>query len=59
MTLVTTGDEAIIEQIRDVAPVVAEHVGVMPYPALNSAFDGLVPADNGSFQTYSGEQMAW
>ncbi len=26
------------------APVVAEHVGPMPYPAINSAFDGLVPA---------------
>jgi hypothetical protein len=26
-----------------VAPVVAEHVGTMPYPALNSAFDALVP----------------
>jgi hypothetical protein len=23
--------------------VVAEHVGPMPYPELNSAFDGLVP----------------
>ena len=29
---------------REVAPIVAEHVGPMPYPALNSAFDGLVPA---------------
>jgi FAD/FMN-containing dehydrogenase len=28
---------------HDVANVVAEHVGQMPYPALNSAFDGLVP----------------
>ncbi|MDQ4007692.1 MAG: FAD-binding oxidoreductase [Actinomycetota bacterium] len=28
---------------RDVAPIVAEHVGPMPYPALNAAFDGLVP----------------
>jgi FAD/FMN-containing dehydrogenase len=35
---------AIIKRIKDVAPVVAEHVGPMPYPALNSAFDGLVPA---------------
>jgi FAD/FMN-containing dehydrogenase len=30
--------------LRDVAPIVAESVGPMPYPALNSAFDGLVPA---------------
>jgi FAD/FMN-containing dehydrogenase len=30
--------------LHDVAAVVAEHVGQMPYPALNSAFDGLVPA---------------
>jgi len=29
---------------HDVAPVMAEMVGPMPYPALNSAFDGLVPA---------------
>jgi len=29
--------------LRDAAPVVAEWVGPMPYPALNSAFDGLVP----------------
>ena len=36
--------EAIINKIREVAPVVAEHVGPMPYPALNSAFDALVPA---------------
>ena len=35
---------AIVAKVRDVAPVVAEHVGPMPYPALNSAFDGLVPA---------------
>ncbi len=33
-----------LESLRDVAPVVAEHVGAMPYPALNSAFDALVPA---------------
>jgi FAD/FMN-containing dehydrogenase len=28
---------------RDAATVVAEHVGPMPYPTLNSLFDGLVP----------------
>jgi FAD/FMN-containing dehydrogenase len=28
---------------REAAPVVAEFVGPMPYPALNSMFDGLVP----------------
>ncbi|GAA1478901.1 FAD-binding oxidoreductase [Nocardioides aestuarii] len=32
-----------LEPVRDVGPTVAEHVGVMPYPALNSAFDALVP----------------
>jgi len=32
-----------IAPLRDAAPVVAEHVGAMPYPALNGAFDGLVP----------------
>jgi FAD/FMN-containing dehydrogenase len=36
--------EAALAPIREIAPVVAEHVGVMPYPALNSAFDALVPA---------------
>jgi len=36
--------EAMIGKVKEVAPVVAEHVGPMPYPTLNSAFDGLVPA---------------
>ncbi len=36
--------EQVLKPIRDVAPVVAEMVGPMPYPALNSAFDALVPA---------------
>jgi FAD/FMN-containing dehydrogenase len=36
--------EAALKPFREVAPVVAEHVGPMPYPALNSAFDDLVPA---------------
>ncbi len=35
--------EKAIKPLREVAPVVAEHVGPMPYPELNSAFDGLVP----------------
>ena len=35
--------EAALKPFHDVAPVVAEHVGPMPYPALNGAFDGLVP----------------
>ena len=35
--------EKAIAPIREVAPIVAEHVGPMPYPALNSAFDALVP----------------
>jgi FAD/FMN-containing dehydrogenase len=35
--------ERALKALHDVAPVVAEHVGPMPYPALNSAFDGLVP----------------
>jgi FAD/FMN-containing dehydrogenase len=33
-----------LKPLREVAPVVAEHVGPMPYPALNSAFDDLVPS---------------
>ena len=36
--------ERILKPLHDVAQVVAEHVGPMPYPALNSAFDALVPA---------------
>ncbi|WP_405959205.1 FAD-binding oxidoreductase [Streptomyces sp. NBC_00868] len=32
-----------LQAFHDFAPVVAEHVGPMPYPALNTAFDGLVP----------------
>jgi FAD/FMN-containing dehydrogenase len=36
--------EKALKPFHDVAPVVAEHVGPMPYPALNGAFDGLLPA---------------
>ncbi len=36
--------EALLQDLRGVAEPVAEHVGRMPYPALNSAFDGLLPA---------------
>ncbi|GAB3673186.1 FAD-binding oxidoreductase [Saccharopolyspora tripterygii] len=32
-----------VAALRDLAPVAAEHLGPMPYPALNSAFDALVP----------------
>ena len=32
-----------IAPLRKAGPVVAEHVGRMPYPALQSAFDALVP----------------
>ncbi|WP_435157421.1 FAD-binding oxidoreductase [Amycolatopsis sacchari] len=39
---VEEGEQA-LKPLREVAPTVAEHVGPMPYPALNSAFDGLVP----------------
>ncbi|MGH2729529.1 MAG: BBE domain-containing protein, partial [Actinomycetota bacterium] len=35
--------EGALKPVHDVAPVVAEHVGPMPYPMLNSAFDALVP----------------
>jgi FAD/FMN-containing dehydrogenase len=35
--------EAMLKPLHDLAPVVAEHVGAMPYPALNSAFDALYP----------------
>ena len=36
--------ERALKPLHDVAPVVAEYVARMPYPALNSLFDGLVPA---------------
>ncbi len=36
--------EDVLKPFRDVAPVVAEHVGPAPFPALNSAFDALLPA---------------
>jgi FAD/FMN-containing dehydrogenase len=44
------GGEKAFQPFHDVAPVVAEHVGPMPYPALNSAFDGLYPP--GQLQHY-------
>jgi FAD/FMN-containing dehydrogenase len=40
---VADGERA-LKPLHDIAAVVAEHVGQMPYPALNSAFDGLYPA---------------
>ena len=36
--------ERVLKSLRDVAPVVAEFVGPLPYPVLNSLFDPLVPA---------------
>jgi FAD/FMN-containing dehydrogenase len=42
--------ESVLKPFHDVAPIVAEHVGPMPYPALNSAFDALYPA--GELQHY-------
>jgi FAD/FMN-containing dehydrogenase len=39
----TSDGEKILQGFRDVATPVAEHVGPMPYAALNSAFDALVP----------------
>jgi FAD/FMN-containing dehydrogenase len=35
--------ERAMQPFRDVAPVVAEMVGPMPYPALNAAFDAIYP----------------
>jgi FAD/FMN-containing dehydrogenase len=39
----TDRGEQEIARLRNLAPVVAEMVGPMPYPALNSAFDDLYP----------------
>jgi FAD/FMN-containing dehydrogenase len=36
--------DSVLEPLRSAGSIVAEHVGPMPYPALNSAFDGLLPA---------------
>jgi FAD/FMN-containing dehydrogenase len=35
--------EQALRPLRDAGPVVAEHVGPIPYPALQSAFDPLLP----------------
>ena len=35
--------ETALKPFRDLAPIVAEHVGPLPYPALNAAFDALFP----------------
>jgi FAD/FMN-containing dehydrogenase len=35
--------ERAVQPLREIAPAVAEFVGPMPYPMLNSAFDALVP----------------
>jgi len=35
--------EAAFKPFHDVAKVVAEHVGPVPFPAINAAFDGLFP----------------
>jgi len=35
--------EEMVGPLRDAGPVVAEHVGPLPYPALQSAFDPLLP----------------
>jgi len=42
--------EAVLKPLHDVAEVVAEHVGPMPYAALNGAFDALYPP--GALQHY-------
>lgn len=38
-----TEGERVIQKFFDAAPVVAHHVGPLPYPALNGAFDELFP----------------
>lgn len=35
--------ERMLKPIREAGPLVAQHVGPMPYPALQQAFDGLLP----------------
>ncbi|MFC9331123.1 FAD-binding oxidoreductase [Kitasatospora sp. NPDC057015] len=48
--------DAVLRPLRDLAPRVAEAVGPMPYPAINAAFDALLPPGlreywKGSFAT--------
>ena len=48
--------DRVLRPLRDLAPRVAEAVGPMPYPAINSAFDALLPPGlreywKGSFAT--------
>ena len=40
--------EKMLQPLHDLAPVAAEMVGPMPYPALNSAFDALYPPGCGT-----------
>ena len=35
--------EDVLKPFREVAPIVADGTGVLPYPALNGAFDALYP----------------
>ena len=35
--------ESVLKPFREVAPIVADGTGPLPYPALNGAFDGLYP----------------
>ena len=35
--------EEVLKPFRDVAPIVADGTGPLPYPALNGAFDGIYP----------------
>ena len=37
------GEPALAPLLEEAGPVVAQHVGPMPYPALNGAFDALLP----------------
>ncbi|MEU5853266.1 FAD-binding oxidoreductase [Saccharopolyspora shandongensis] len=39
---IDAGSDA-VRPLRDIAPIVAEHLGPMPYPLLNGTFDVLVP----------------
>jgi FAD/FMN-containing dehydrogenase len=40
----TEEGERAVAPLLEAAPVMAQHVGAMPYPALNSAFDALLPS---------------
>ncbi len=49
--------EKVLKPFMEVAPIVANGTGPLPYPALNGAFDGLYP--KGIRAYWKGERIQW